>query len=178
MEVGIGSSRRPPLALGPRRSEEALSRGCGWKVEPWHSAHRVWKQEGRGLCRGSGAKRPSPSYLSPPPLSDPSWAGARGASPRQTTLPRAEQGRGDAPAGRPGPTRWAHPLRGKDAQEPHCGHVPTPVLNVALSVTKLKYCYNLHLCDSSQLTWNLGDKKEKLNYSPSLIQMVKLIVKL
>lgn len=64
-------------------------------------------------------------------------------------------------------------LRVKDAQKPDGGHIPKPVLNLASSLIKLKYCYNLHLYDISQLTWNLGDKKEKLDcYSLSSTQMV------
>lgn len=84
---------------------------------------------------------------------------------------------GDAPAGRSGPTHGHISLR-EDTQEPDCGHIPMPDLNLVLSLIKLKYCYNLHLYDSSQLTWNLGDKKEMLCYSTSPIQMLKLIIKL
>lgn len=144
--------------------------------------HRVWKQEGMGLCRGrAGAAGEVPIALLL--VSMLHWlillARSGEAQPKADHTAQSRAREGVMPLLADQDPRGGHILlRGKDTQKPDGGHVPKPVLNLALLLIKLKYCYNLHLYDISQLTWNLGQERKAWLLFVIPTQMVKLIVKL
>lgn len=160
-ERWIGSSREPPLAWGQKKNGGRHrypgpgSRIYWWKVEPWQASSAGSRsREGiRSSCctrhhKGREGKIPLfllshqlPTSHQCTPYYEPRWHRTREMQPLQTTrLHSTEQGKGDD-GSESRKTQDTHSryiqLRGRDTRKPDCGHIPKPVLNVALSLIKL-----------------------------------------
>lgn len=104
--------------------------------------------------------------------------------PLQTTrLHSTEQGKGDdgseSRKTQDTPSRYIQ-LRGRDTRKPDCGHIPKPVLNLALSLIKLNIII-IFTCMTYYFSTDLEfvEEEKGLDYHlPSPTQMVKLWVKL